>query len=34
MVGRGMWFISESLTEEDLELTLSVADSVLGKIVR
>ena len=34
VVGRGMWFISESLTEEDLQLTLSVADSVLGKIVR
>ena len=34
VVGRGMWFISESLTEEDLELTLSVADSVLRKIVR
>lgn len=33
VVGRGMWFISESLTEEDIELTLSVADRVLGEIV-
>jgi glutamate-1-semialdehyde 2,1-aminomutase len=34
VVGRGMWFISESLTEEDIELTLSAADRVLGEIVR
>ena len=34
IVGRGMWFISESLSEEDINFTLSAADKVLGEIVK